>query len=412
METQKKLVIGVFILAFVAFILDFIPQMKRFYGVMTLFESQKIVHNFSHMDEIFITESLPSAQRPSGFNYLTPSEPNRLENLPKDFVFAGKAIDMEQFINETHTTSFLILDGKKIIFEDYYQGTKPADKRIIWSISKSFISILLGIARDQNLLPELHEPISKYVTKLKTSGYNKVPIQHILEMSSGIEFSEDYDDYSSDINRFGRVLALGGSIDNFAYNLKSETQSGQRVNYVSLDTHVLGMLLREVTQTPLLEYFKTNLWEPLKTEGTMNFIMDNTGQPMILSGISMRSRDLLRFGQMIANQGRVGSTQVVSSDWVMSSTSWHSKHTMPGDSSSSGAPLGYGYQWWIPENSIQECLGIGLYGQYVYINKRERIVIVKTSTHKYAEADHMQHKLKSITAFRRIVQHLRSPKNM
>tara|TARA_B100001094_G_scaffold135105_1_gene130849 strand:- start:1714 stop:2952 length:1239 start_codon:yes stop_codon:yes gene_type:complete len=384
------------------------PQITRLYGTVTLFDSDKIVHNFSHMDEIYRTVEVKPTGTPSQFTYHNKDKPNDMSQLPTSFVHEGVTLTLKEYLNQTKTTSFLVLDQDKIIFEDYYQGTKATDRRIAWSVSKSFVSSLLGIAMDDGYQLDLRSPITSYVPQLKKSGYNKVPIHDILEMSSGVLFNEDYDDFSSDINRFGRAIALGASMDEFAISLKKDKPSGKRVHYVSLDTHVLGMLIRAITGKPFVEYFDEKIWSKLKTEDSAVFIVDDYDEAIVLGGLNMRTRDFARFGRMVARDGFVENTEVVPQSWIKDSTTWHSRHTKPGYNGSDNEPFGYGFQWWIPADPEQECIAIGIYGQYIYINKKEKIVIVKTSSNTYFSKNHVKSKLLSISAFRAIVKHLRS----
>ncbi len=107
------------------------------------------------------------------------------------------------------------------------------------------------------------EPVTNYVPLLKVSGYNDVPIKHVLQMSSGIRFNEDYADFNSDINRMGRAIALKTPLDDFVASLQSERKPGVYNHYVSMDTQVLGMIIREATGKTLSAYAEEKLWRPL-----------------------------------------------------------------------------------------------------------------------------------------------------
>src|SRR5690606_15837547 len=104
-----------------------------------------------------------------------------------------------------------------------------------------------------------------------------------------------------------------------------------------------------------------------------------TGEPMVLGGMNMRTRDFARLGLLYLNNGRLNGEQIVPEAWVKASMTPDAPHLIPGERASATMPLGYGYQWWIPERADQELLAWGIYGQYIYINQKAGIVIVKNS---------------------------------
>ena len=123
-----------------------------------------------------------------------------------------------------------------------------------FSVSKSYLSALFGIAVDEGLIDSIDDKVSKYLNDFDGTGYENVKIKNLLQMSSGIEFNEDYADPGSDINRFARATARGSSFREFAKTLKNGREQGTYNHYVSLDTQVLGMILESVTDMPLREY--------------------------------------------------------------------------------------------------------------------------------------------------------------
>ena len=121
------------------------------------------------------------------------------------------------------------------------------DRNISWSMAKSFISALIGIAVDKGQIDSIEQTVDVYAPMLKGSGYEGVRIKDVLQMSSGVAFNEDYGDFYSDINRWGRDFAIGNSQDDFAASLKRGVNPGTKNHYVSIDTHVLSMVLSRST---------------------------------------------------------------------------------------------------------------------------------------------------------------------
>ena len=192
-------------------------------------------------------------------------------------------------------------------------------------------------------------------------------------MSSGVTFNEDYLDFNSDINRMGRVIAMGGTMDGFTRALSDRfTAPGSQWQYVSIDTHVLGMVIRGATGRDIADLLAEKIIAPLGYEAAPAYITDGEGTAFVLGGLNIRTRDYARFGQMIAQNGMYGGTQVVPADWIAQSTR-PSARTAPG-------ALRYGYQWWMPKDPRPgEFFGIGVYGQYIYIDQRRGVVIAMNS---------------------------------
>jgi CubicO group peptidase (beta-lactamase class C family) len=263
-------------------------------------------------------------------------------------------------------------DGQ-IVHETYYQNTADNDLRISWSVAKSFLSALMGIVVEEGAIESIDDQVTSYAPLLKGSAYEGATIRDVLTMSSGVKFNEDYLDYDSDINRMGRVLALGGSMDDFAAGLTERVaEPGTAWQYVSIDTHVLGMVIRGATGRPIEELMSEKLIAPLGLEATPYYLTDGYGVAFVLGGLNLTTRDYARFGQMIAQNGRWGSQQIVPALWI-------AEATVPQANTAPGA-IRYGYQWWIPADAEPgQFMAQGIYGQFIWIDQRRGVVIVVNS---------------------------------
>lgn len=327
-------------------------EIKRLMAVNSLFEAENIVHNFDHMNELFLTHPLSRGAGP-----ISPLPEGPAAVLPKE---------AKQWIKDRNVTAMVVLKNGQLVHEGYYLGTRPEDLRISWSVAKSFLSALFGVLQAEGAFASLDDPVEKYAPLLKGSAYEGVTIRDVLTMSSGVAFNEDYLDFNSDINKMGRVLALGGSMDEFAANLKlREAEPGSRWHYVSVDTHVLGMVIRGATGKDIPALLETRILAPMGFEEAPYYVTDGLGVSFVLGGLNVMTRDYARFGQMIAQGGLWQGKQVVPADWVKASTSPQAK-----DGSA------YGFQWWIPPDATPgEVMAQGIYGQYIYINPSLNVVI-------------------------------------
>ncbi|WP_430464643.1 serine hydrolase domain-containing protein [Tabrizicola sp.] len=331
-------------------------EIGRLMAVNSLFEPEKIVQNFSQMDQLFLTRALSRGEGP-------------VSPLPK----GPEAIlppEVDQWIKDRAVTALVILKTGQLVHESYHLGTSPEDLRISWSVAKSFLAALFGVIEAEGAIASLDDPVVQYAPMLKGSAYDGATIRDVLTMSSGVAFNEDYLDFNSDINRMGRVLALGGTMDGFAAGLTArDADPGARFHYVSIDTHVLGMVIRGATGQDIPELLESRILAPMGLEAAPYYLTDGEGVSFVLGGMNMRSRDYARFGQMVLQGGKWQGVQVVPEPWVVAMTSPQAK-----DGSA------YGFQWWIPANaSPGEVLAQGIYGQYIYINPSLGVVIAVNS---------------------------------
>ena len=353
-------------------------ELARLWAVNTLFDQDRIVDNFSHMDRAFLSAPLTSKAG-------TP-----LPMGPKTALPDG----MEDWMAERRVTSMVVLRNGAVTHESYYLGTEAGDLRIGWSLSKSFISALAGVVKAEGHIASLDDPVTQYVPQLAGGAYDRATVRHVLTMTTGVTFDEDYTDYNSDINRMGRILALGGRMDDYATGLtETFTTPGTDWQYVSIDTHVLGMVLRGATGRSVIDLMGEKIIAPLGLSAAPYYLTDGAGVAFALGGLNMTARDFARFGQMFAQGGRWEGTQVVPADWVLTSTT-ASAPTGPTE-------YGYGFQWWMPTDARpREYMGRGIYGQYLYINEEEQVVIALTAADPDFRDGTVQRE--HITWFRRI----------
>lgn len=379
-------------------------RIQRLLAANSLFEREHISYNFSHMNELFHYQVIPPATGEDVHRW-EKAEPSKLRGLPDAFRFDGESIEVRAFLEETDTSGLLVLHEGKIVHEVYPRPDEAGGvnaRRISWSMAKSFLSAIFGVAVERGLIESLDDPVTKYAPELQGSAYDGVPIRHVLQMSSGVKFNEDYLDFNSDINKMGRVLAIGGSMDAFAASLvERERESGVARHYVSIDTHVIGMVLRGATKKPVRDFFQEVLWSKLGADQEIYYLTDEEGVDFVLGGLNMRTRDYARFGQLFLQDGEWRGEQVIPQRWVRESTTASAPRSQDDG-------MDYGYQWWVPKRARDEFFAIGVYGQYIYVNRVAQVVVVKNSTHTRFRDDGAQGTMvedKNIELFRAIAKH-------
>ncbi|MEP3348043.1 MAG: serine hydrolase [Litoreibacter sp.] len=330
-------------------------ELTRLMAVNSLFSAEKIVDNFSNMNKAFLSTEIP----------LPDAAPSPLPKGPD----ATLPPQTQDWIDARDITALVALKNGTIVHESYHMGTGPDDRRISWSVAKSYLSALMGILLKEGDIASIDEPVTKYAPSLTGTAYDGATIRNVLNMSSGVTFNEDYLDQSSDINRMGRVLALGGTMDGFAESLSDTfAPAGETWKYVSIDTHVLSMVIRGATGRPISDLMGEKIIGPMGLETTPYYLTDGVGVAFVLGGLNMITRDYARMGQMFLQRGQLNGQQIVPADWVDAST----KATAP----TAPNAIGYGFQWWIPKGADEgEFMARGVYGQYIYINRTLGVVI-------------------------------------
>ncbi len=359
-------------------------EIRRLLAVNSLFAPERITANFSGMERLFHTRPM---QRGDGPPSPLPAGPPA--TLPPA---------TGPWIEARHITALLVLKEGRIVSEQYFRATGPDDLRISWSVAKSWLSALLGILLEEGAIASIDDPVEQYAPRLAGSAYAGASIRNVLNMASGVKFNEDYLDYHSDINRMGRVLALGGSMDAFAAGLKERiAPPGEFWQYVSIDTHVIGMVIRGATGRAIPELLEERLIRPMGLERAPYYLTDGEGVAFVLGGLNMTSRDYARFGQMFLDDGRLAGRQIVPRAWVRASTA-ATAPTLPGEEQ-------YGFQWWLPADAREgEFFARGIYGQHIYINRPlGTVIVVNAADRAFSEEGVAE---ENITMFRAIAESL------
>lgn len=324
---------------------------------------------FRSMDSLFTTRSVPRA---GPVWHLEKSE------RPLDFTYTyqGQSYSPDQFLDRTYTDALLIMKDGRIVYENYRNNSDERTRFMGWSMTKSLVSILTGMALADGRIKSLDDPIDVYLPELEGGGYKGATIRQILQMRSGVEYEERYDFQNPGIAASNHIDALVKNVTRFAdpaRTIERAHQPGAHFQYKTLDTAVLGRLLERVTGNNISSYMSQRLWEPMGAERDGYFIMDGppgVGREFAGAGFSATLRDFARVGLMMMNGGRANQRQILPTEWVSLST----RSTETGKEPASN---GYGMQWWTFGDSAYSA--VGLQGQFIYIDPRTRTVVVKLS---------------------------------
>ena len=399
MSSQPKSlgsIVPVLVIVTIMVALYIVPYAVQGYRTIHLYDEDRIVENFIGMDQIFPVREFQASPEPRSFF-------TDLRSLPETFEYKGATLDLAQYLEDNKSTGMLVLRDGAIAYEDYWLGHHAEGRHISWSVAKSFVSALVGIAVKEGKIASIELPITDYLPEFEGTGYQSVKVRDILEMSSGVRFNEDYADFDSDINRFGRTIGFGGSMRRFARSLGPDREPGTFHHYVSIDTQVLAMLVASVTGESVTQQLKRKIWDPVGMSTPAYWLLDSEGMEVALGGLNATLRDYARFGQLYLDGGRVDGKAIIPEPWVRASTTARAPHLEPGPGNpNSSSTWGYGYQWWIPDPDLGDYTAAGIYNQYIYVNPAQRVVIAKNSANRRYIAERQATKDEHVAMFRAI----------
>ena len=345
---------------------------------LNMYSGEPQHHSFPYMTHMF-----PSSE-------LTPSpQPHKLPDgaaveLPASFEFEGTERATAEFLESTDTAAVLVLQAGAVRHEQYWLTGGPNVQWISWSVAKSFVSALIGIAVDEGHIADIEDPMDRYVPALQGSAYEGVTIRSVLEMSSGASWNEDYSDPNSDISRFGAAISGGGSLLDFVSGMAAEREPSTFCQYNSADTQALGHVLIAATGRTITDYMQEKLYTPLGMEAPGYWLLDSDGVEMAFGGLNLTARDYAKFGELFRLGGAWNGQQLVPANWVTSSTTSAEPHLQPGRVTVGGHvfPFGYAHQWWVPDGERGEFSAIGVYNQFVYVDPVAQATVVKLSANR------------------------------
>jgi len=319
----------------------------------------------------------------------------------------GDKTTISEFIDNTYTDGLLVLHRGSIITENYYNEMLTNTPHLSQSVSKSIVGCLAGILIDQHIL-DVEAPLIEYVPELSDCGYKDAKLGHALSMTSGVQFSEDYNDPDSDMTRIDiacgwRPVPEGNeqpTIYDVILSLPKIREHGEIFNYRSVETDVVAWAIERATEKSLSELVGELIWQKIGAEHDAFFTVDKAATAIASGGFNATLRDYARFGLMMQNNGLVDDTRVVSRHWVDSSSSGN--NSLYGKPYTNTCPNGaYSNFWWVDNIEKGDLMARGVFGQMIYINREAELTIVKLSTWPdYMRPDFTKNSLLAFRAIR------------
>ena len=282
----------------------------------------------------FPQRSLTASKTP--FHFLV----NETADTPLHTVtFDGQPeLPLDDFLRQTDTVAFLLIQDDVILKESYFQGYDKSTPTMAFSMSKSLLSILIGAAIDDGLITSVDQSVTDFVPELAEAGYGRVTIRHLLQMTSGMDYVEVEGRDSSLHNRFYYTTRLEHEL----LRLRLDKEPGQEFRYKSGENALLGLILsRTIAPQTITAYTQARLWEPLGMEydGAWNLDSED-GLEKTWCCLSATARDYAKLGRLMLHEGEWNLCQIIPAAWVQESTQLDV---------SDGSVWNYQYQWWLAQ---------------------------------------------------------------
>ena len=300
------------------------------------------------------------------------------EKMPAEIMYKGSSLAFNEFLKQTDTNAFLVIRNGVLTFEWYKDGVTQSTQLPSYSVAKTMTSIIIGQLINQGKIKESDKFVDYFPNLKAGTSFDLVTIQQLLDMQAGVGVS---DNYPSGPSGWGVAIAQMYATTDLDWFLKNNRkmsfEPGSKSEYMSVDTQMLGMIIKKVTGKRVSDYFSKNVWQAVGAKYPATWNVDRIGgTEKTFCCFNASAIDYGRIGMLLLNGGYAGPTKVIDNNWLKRMTT--PVTTLDRD-------WGYGAQVWHPYPKTH--LALGLHGQFIFVNPATRTVIVKLSDNP-TDSDH------------------------
>ena len=351
-------------------------------------DADNVRWSFQHVDQVLPTTPIsrgtgPVAQLPADLQDLGSVEVPKTE--------FSEARSVRSVIEASDTDAWMVMHNGTVLTEEYFSTMGPETEHLLMSVSKSLVGTVAGVLVGAGDL-DPNRRITEYVPELASSGYAGATIRHILDMRSGIKFSENYLDPQSEVRQIEEAIGWSETkpagqptgMYEFLTTLEAKSEHGGVYEYRSCETDVLGWVCEKIAGESMQTLMSRVLWSRIGAERDALIATDQYGVGMFDGGINTTLRDLARFGYLYSNRGvSLTGEQVVPTSWVGDTLTGDADIRQafadgPDDNRMPGGM--YHNQFWFPFPDSHAFLALGIHGQMIYMNPGANFVGVKLSS--------------------------------
>ncbi|GAB5471818.1 MAG: serine hydrolase [Rhodospirillales bacterium] len=364
--------------------------------------------SFRNLRRLLPSEGLAASRHPSPL----PEAPRALDLLEVKGL-AGESGNLADFLAATHTSAFAVLHRGRLVYEHYDQGMTAAQAHVVFSVTKSVTGILAGILADRGLLdPE--GPVAALVPEVAGSAYAEATVRHLLDMTVGTDFVEDYENPTPAYLRYREATGWNPSSQAAPLDLRSFLAGmapggpphGAAFHYVSPNSDLLGWVLERASGRSIGQLLAEEIWQPMGAEGEAYIVLDRLGAPRTAGGLAVTARDLARFGELVRRRGCLNGRQILPGWWLDDLRAAGDRAAWQAGNFAAFLPEGCYRSQWYKLSDAKDCFfGIGIHGQWLFVDPQAETVIVKFSADP--QASNEGNDQVTIAAFRAIGAALR-----
>ena len=352
------------------------------YGALFIFT--KVVHYPEPIASIKLGLA-PASKTPTlmPWHVIDPSDkpialPVASEKMPAEIMYKGTSLAFNEFLKQTDTNAFLVIRNGVMTYEWYKDGVTQSTQLPSYSVAKTMTSIMIGQLINQGKIKESDKFVDYFPNLKAGSSFDLVTIQQLLDMQAGVGVS---DNYPTGPSGWGVAIAQMYATTDLDWFLKNNRkmsfEPGSKSEYMSVDTQMLGMIIKKVTGKRVSDYFSKNVWQAVGAKYPATWNVDRIGgTEKTFCCFNASAIDYGRVGMLFLNGGYAGPTKVIDNNWLK---------RLSTPVTTLDRNWGYGAQVWHPYPNTS--LALGLHGQYIFINPATRTVIVKLSDNP-TDSDH------------------------
>ncbi len=342
------------------------PQNLGNAGDQLFWTPEQQVSGFRNMEKISPARTVLAGSNP----YPLPEDPIDLGGVV--FATNDQELTVSEFVKRQNVAGLIVVKDGTVVYERYELGNSAQSRWVSYSVAKSVTSLLVGAAINDGYISNVDEAITDYLPRLRNSSYDDSTIRNVLQMSSGVQWDEDYADRDSDINTVPWDTL---SIYDYLRHKPRESAPGEVFNYNTAETNLVGTLLRSAIGNNLSTYLSEKIWKPFGMEYDAYWVLSEPGGGEFGgSSLNATLRDYARVGLFALRNGILpNGERVLPAGWMTESVAPSKGYD------------GYGYLWWLRDDGAYAASGI--FGQGIYIAPAENVVIAVHSARADASKD-------------------------
>lgn len=315
-----------------------------------------------------------------------------IDNLTFYPLGASQPISWQQSLLANYTDGIVVLHRGQIIYERYFGVLNAQGQHAAMSVTKTFTGTLAAMLVAEGVL-DANARVDYYVPELAKSAFGSATVRQVMDMTTGIRFSEDYSDPKAEVwahanagSPLPKPKDYQGprSYFEFLQSVQAEGQHGEAFHYRTANTDALGWILARVTGKNVAQLLSERIWQKLGVEQDAYMTVDSTGTPFAGGGLNLGLRDLARFGELVRNNGQANGQQIIPAKAIADIRQGGDKANF----AKAGYQLlpGWSYRsmWWVTHNPQGAFMARGVHGQTLYINPKAELVIARFASHPTA----------------------------